>query len=45
VDSARAKMKTDMQAIRDQVLAQLSADQQQAFSTCAAAHGHGRPPR
>lgn len=47
VDSARTKMKTDVQAIRDQVLAQLPADQQQAFNTCAAAHGpnagSGRP--
>jgi hypothetical protein len=35
--AARAKVKGDMQAIHDQVVAQLSSDQQQAFDACTAA--------
>ncbi len=36
-DAARTKMKNDRLAIHDQVLAQLSTDQQQTFNGCMAA--------
>jgi predicted house-cleaning NTP pyrophosphatase (Maf/HAM1 superfamily) len=38
LDAARSKMKSDTQAIHDQVLAQLSTEQQTAFNACATAH-------
>jgi hypothetical protein len=38
MDAARAKLKSDTQAIHDQVLAQLSAEQQDKFNACAAPH-------
>ncbi|HWZ84776.1 MAG TPA: hypothetical protein VN032_01160 [Thermoanaerobaculia bacterium] len=37
-DAARAKLKADSQTIRDQVLAQLSSDEQEKFNACATAH-------
>jgi Spy/CpxP family protein refolding chaperone len=44
-DAARTKMKDDMKAIHDQVLAQLLPDQQATFNTCMAAAKtwHSRP--
>jgi hypothetical protein len=42
MDAARAKMKADAMALHDQVLAQLSNDQQQTFNACMATHAtHG----
>jgi hypothetical protein len=45
MDAARTKMKADGKALHDQVLAQLSADQQDTFNGCMAAHHpHGMGP-
>jgi len=45
LDAARQKMKADAQALHDQVLAQLSPDQQDAVRACAASHaGHEHGP-
>ena len=45
LDAARTKMKTDAATIHDQLLAQLSADEQQALQSCvSAAHHSGRGP-
>jgi len=38
LDAAKQKMKTDGHALHDQVLAQLSPDQQDALRSCAASH-------
>jgi hypothetical protein len=38
LDAAKAKMKTDAQAVHDDVLAKLSTDQQDAFNACASSH-------
>ncbi len=47
-NAAHAKLKSDMQATHDQVMAQLSAEQQQAFAACTAAikaaHAHPALP-
>ncbi len=51
-DAAHAKMKADAQAIHEQVLAQLSAEQVDTLNACTAAaaanakarHGHPAPP-
>jgi hypothetical protein len=52
MDEARTKLKSDARALHDQVLAQLSPEQQQAFDACVAAHaqhgmgiGHQPPPQ
>jgi hypothetical protein len=48
MDAARAKMKSDTQAIHDQVLAQLSPDEQDKFNACATAnnpHHKGTSPQ
>jgi hypothetical protein len=37
-DTARTKLKADTQAIHDQVLAQLSSEDQAKFNACATAH-------
>ena len=45
--AAKAKMKTDAQAVHDDVLAKLSTDQQDAFNACASSHSgyhHGQAP-
>ncbi|HTR02938.1 MAG TPA: hypothetical protein VMN82_07050 [Thermoanaerobaculia bacterium] len=45
VDATKTKMKNDAQAIHDQVLAQLSQEQQNALGACASTHwGHGHGP-
>ncbi|HTY42272.1 MAG TPA: hypothetical protein VMH79_10400 [Thermoanaerobaculia bacterium] len=44
-DATKTKLRNDAQAIHDQVLAQLSEEQQDALAACASAHwGHGHGP-
>ena len=43
VDAAQKKLRADGKTIHDQILAQLSPDQQDTLRACASAHdGHGR---